>query len=93
MPKALFVDPNEVRKSGFIKFNDIPVNQYNKTIDEEKSSFTSEDFLRIYRDMAIIREFETMLNSIKTKNEYRGINYNHPGPAHLYLGQEAAAVG
>nr|MCU0363283.1 thiamine pyrophosphate-dependent enzyme [Bacteroidales bacterium] len=45
------------------------------------------------RDMVIIREFETMLNTIKTTNEYKGIPYNHPGPAHLSIGQEAAAVG
>ena len=34
-----------------------------------------------------------MLNLIKTTNEYRGIRYNHPGPAHLSIGQEASAVG
>ncbi|HHY82565.1 MAG TPA: dehydrogenase [Clostridiales bacterium] len=93
MPKSQFIDPAEVRKSGYIKFKDIPVNQYNKTIEEEKSSFSDEDFLRIYRDMVIIREFETMLNTIKTTGEYHGIKYNHPGPAHLSIGQEAAAVG
>lgn len=93
MPKSQFIDPNEVRKSGWVKFNDIPVNQYNKSIIDEKENFSTEDFLRIYRDMAIIREFETMLNLIKTTNEYNGIQYNHPGPAHLSLGQEASAVG
>ena len=34
-----------------------------------------------------------MLNLIKTTNEYKGIPYNHPGPAHLSVGQESAAVG
>jgi len=43
--------------------------------------------------MVIIREFETMLNDIKIKNEYNGVRYNHPGPAHLSIGQEASAVG
>jgi len=43
--------------------------------------------------MVVIREFETMLNLIKTRNEYNGVEYNHPGPAHLSIGQEAAAVG
>jgi 2-oxoisovalerate dehydrogenase E1 component len=43
--------------------------------------------------MLFIREFETALNSIKTKNVYEGIEYNHKGPAHLSIGQEAAAVG
>lgn len=93
MPKSQFIDPAEMRKPGKITFRDIPVNQYNKTIEEEKENFTTEDFLRIYRDMAIIREFETMMNEIKTKGEYNGIQYNHPGPAHLSIGQEAAAVG
>lgn len=93
MPKSQFLDPNEVRKSGWIKFTDIPVNQYAKSIEDEKSNFTTEEFLRIFRDMSIIREFETMLNMIKTTNEYNGVSYNHPGPAHLSLGQEASVVG
>lgn len=93
MPKSQFVDPNELRKSGYVTFKDIPVNQYNKTIEDEKSNFSTEDFLRIYRDMTIIREFETMMHSLKTTNEYNGIQYNHTGPAHLSIGQEASAVG
>ncbi len=43
--------------------------------------------------MCAIREFETILNEIKTKGTYKGITYNHAGPAHLSIGQEAAAVG
>lgn len=93
MPKSQYVDPVEVRKKGKITFNDIPVNQYDKTIEEEKKNYTTDDFLRIYRDMVIIREFETMINLIKTTGEYNGVPYNHPGPAHLSIGQEAAAVG
>ncbi|MDP4222216.1 MAG: thiamine pyrophosphate-dependent enzyme [Bacteroidota bacterium] len=93
MPKSQNINPKEVRKSKFIEFGRIPVNQYNKPITEEKKNFSSEDFIRIYHDMVIIREFETMLNLIKTTNEYKGISYNHPGPAHLSIGQEAAAVG
>ena len=93
MPKNQFIDPNAVRKAGNIKFNPIPVNQYHKTLEEEKSNYSREDLLRIYHDMVVIREFETMLNLIKTTNEYNGVSYNHPGPAHLSIGQEAAAVG
>lgn len=93
MPKNQNIDPKLIRKPQFIEFGKIPVNQYNKPIEDEKKNFSSEDFLRIYRDMVIIREFETMLNLIKTKNEYNGITYNHPGPAHLSIGQEASAVG
>jgi 2-oxoisovalerate dehydrogenase E1 component len=93
MPKSQNISPKVVRKPQFIEFGKIPVNQYNKTIEAEKKNYSSEDFIRIFRDMVIIREFETMLNLIKTTNEYHGISYNHPGPAHLSIGQEAAAVG
>src|SRR5512133_2499516 len=93
MPKSQNINPKVVRKPQFIEFGKIPVNQYNKTIEEEKKIYSRDDFMRIYHDMVVIREFETMLNLIKTTNEYRGINYNHPGPAHLSIGQEASAVG
>ena len=93
MPKSQFIDPSEVRKAGEVTFRPILVNQYNKTVEEEKANFSNEDLLRIYRDMVVIREFETMLNLIKIRGDYNGIAYNHPGPAHLSIGQEAAAVG
>ena len=93
MPKSQNINPKIVRKSKFIEFGKIPVNQYHKSIEEEKKNFSTGDFIRIFRDMVIIREFETMLNLIKTTNEYHGIGYNHPGPAHLSIGQEASAVG
>ena len=38
--------------------------------------------------MLIIREFETMLNLIKTQGAYEGLEYNHPGPAHLSSGKK-----
>ncbi|MCT4591342.1 MAG: thiamine pyrophosphate-dependent enzyme [Carboxylicivirga sp.] len=93
MPKSQFIDPAKVRQASKIEFKDIPVNQYDKTIEEEKVNFSKEQFVGIYHDMVLIREFETMLNEIKVKGEYQGIGYNHPGPAHLSIGQESAAVG
>lgn len=93
MPKLDFLDPKVERKSGEIKLDPIPVNQYNKSIEDEKVNFSGEELIKIYRDMVIIREFETMLNEIKISSEYNGIPYNHPGPAHLSIGQEASAVG
>ncbi len=93
MPKNLFVDPAEIRAAGKITFNDIPVNAYNKTIKEERSRYSDDDLVRIYRDIAILREFESMLNQIKTQGLYNGIETTYPGPAHLSIGQEAAAVG
>ena len=93
MTKSLFVDPREARGEGAIKFNDIPVNTYQKAVKDELGNFTKDEFKHIFRDMCYIREFETMLNLIKTTNEYEGVPYNHPGPAHLGIGQEAAYVG
>ncbi len=93
MPRTQYVDPNEIRKSGEITFKNIPVNQYSKSIKDETENFSSDDFMRIYRDMSIIREFESMLNAIKTTGQYNGLEYTHPGPAHLSIGQEASSVG
>ena len=64
MPKSLFIDPNFVRQKGEITFDPIPVNQYDKTIEEEKKKFSTEDFLRIFRDMQLIREFESMFSQM-----------------------------
>ncbi len=93
MPKSIFVDPVETLAPGKIKFKDIPVNTYKKTIKEERSRYSDDDLIRIYRDITILREFESMLSSIKTQGGYNGIETTYPGPAHLSVGQEAAAVG
>ena len=93
MPKSQFADPNFLRAPGTIHFDDIPVNQYNKTIADEKANYTDKQLLDVWTDMVFCREYETMINLIKTTSEYRGVPYSHPGPAHLSMGQEAAAVG
>ena len=84
MTKALYMDPKAVRGPETpIRVPEIPVNTYQKTVKDELGSFTTAEFMNIYRDMCYIREFETMLNLIKTTGEYQGVSYNHPGPAHL----------
>ena len=93
MPKSLFVDPIETRAPGKISFEDIPVNAYKKTIKEERKRYSDDALIRIYRDITILREFESMLNQIKTQGVYNGIETTYPGPAHLSIGQEAACVG
>ena len=93
MPKIQEVMPKEIRKSGTIKLKDIKLNEYQKKVSDEKDNFTKEEFLHIYRDMLIIRNFETMLNEVKITGEYEGLAYHYPGPAHLAIGQEAAYVG
>jgi 2-oxoisovalerate dehydrogenase E1 component len=93
MPKKQIIDPKKTRQSSEITFQPIPVNQYRSNFKKELKPHGQERLIRIYEDMLIIREFETMLNLIKTQGAYEGIEYNHPGPAHLSIGQEAAAVG
>ncbi|NQU75686.1 MAG: dehydrogenase, partial [Planctomycetes bacterium] len=93
MPKTQPINPEQVRRSGVIEFKPIPINQYKKTVKQDAANYSKQDLLRIQRDMAIIRSFENMLNEIKLRQSYQGIEYEHRGPAHLSIGQEAAAVG
>jgi len=93
MPKSQMISPEESRKKGFIEFEPIPVNQYSKSIKQELERYSSEQLIKVQKDMMICRTFETMLNEIKLRGAYQGIEYDHKGPAHLSIGQEAAAVG
>ncbi len=95
MPKSVMIVPEHVRSRSYIEFSPIPVNQYNCTIEEELASgrFTKDDLIRVQRDMMIIRGFELMLDAVKKTGKYHEIEYNHRGPAHLSIGQEATAVG
>ena len=93
MPKSIIIDPEVVFRRDTIHFSDIPVNAYRMTAKEEIETYSSEDLLDLWRDMCAIREFESILNEIKLKGTCKGVTYNHLGPAHLSIGQEAAAVG
>lgn len=93
MTKSILIDPAEMRKPGVLKVNEVPLNQYVSNPQAELAKYGAETLVRIYRDMVIIREFETMLDRIKKEGSYEGIEYNHKGPAHLSIGQEASVVG
>jgi 2-oxoisovalerate dehydrogenase E1 component len=93
MPKSIDIEPEKVFARDTIKFSDIQVNAYLRTGKEERDTYSSDEFLAIWQDMCAIRQFETILNEIKTKGAFQGLAYNHAGPAHLSIGQEAAAVG
>jgi 2-oxoisovalerate dehydrogenase E1 component len=93
MPKSIIIEPEKVCGRDILCLPDIPLNSYDKTVQQEISEYTTQDFLNIWQDMCAIREFESSLNEIKTKGTFKGITYNHAGPAHLSIGQEAAAVG
>ncbi|MFN8441749.1 MAG: thiamine pyrophosphate-dependent enzyme [Caldilineaceae bacterium] len=93
MTKSILIDPAEMRKPGMLKVKEIPLNQYVSDPKAEMAKYGVETLVRIYRDMVVIREFETMLDRIKKEGVYEGIEYNHKGPAHLSIGQEASVVG
>ena len=93
MPKSIVVDPKEVRKSQILKIRDIPVNQYRNDYKNEVYLYGKKRLVQVWYDMAVIREFEIMLNTFKTQGSWNNIEYNHKGPAHLSMGQEASAVG
>lgn len=93
MTKAILIDPTTVRQAGLLHAPAIPLNQYGADPAAEVAKYGSATLTRLYRDMLYIREFETMLDRIKKEGSYAGISYNHKGPAHLSIGQEAAVVG
>jgi len=93
MPKKQIICPEETRKAGEITFKPIPVMQYKSDYKKEEKKYGKERLIKMYYDMLVVREFETMLNQIKVQGSYEEMEYNHPGPAHLSIGQEAAAVG
>ncbi|HPM79360.1 MAG TPA: thiamine pyrophosphate-dependent enzyme [Candidatus Anammoximicrobium sp.] len=95
MPKQVTISPAEMRAKGAVTFTPIPINQYDRSVSDElkAGNFSKHDLLRIQRDMMLIRTFENMLDSVKKQGHYRDIKYDHRGPAHLSMGQEAAAVG
>lgn len=93
MPRDQVISPQEIRQSGEITFKPVPVMQYRPDYKNEVERYGEVRLKKMYYDMLLIREFETMLNLIKTQGAYQGMEYNHPGPAHLSIGQEAASVG
>lgn len=93
MPKSLPILPSQVRRPGSLESKPIPMNRYAADPVGEAVRFGREGLRRIFRDMVLIREFETMLQRIKVQGSWQGIAYEHKGPCHLSIGQEAAAVG
>ena len=93
MTKSLIVNPAEVRKAGVLTTPDIPLNAYTLDWPAELARHGADGLLNMLKDMIVVRTFESMLNSIKTTGGWKGVEYNHLGPAHLGVGQEAAYVG
>lgn len=89
----LLVDPSTTRRRGEIAAPTIPLNAYCTPLAEERKRLGDDTLRRMLRDMMVIREFEFMLDRMKRGDGYAGVQYNHRGPAHLSIGQEAVAVG
>jgi 2-oxoisovalerate dehydrogenase E1 component len=93
MPASQFIDPEVVRKEGVLKLKDIPLNTYRKTLKDVREEYPDDHLIAMFRDMRLIREFENMVQAVRTVKIYNGVEYSYTGPAHLSQGQEAAAVG
>jgi 2-oxoisovalerate dehydrogenase E1 component len=93
MVKALAVDPSEVRKKKVIELGNISVNTFSKSFTESLAQLGTEKVIFSFKTMLLIREFELMLEEIKKQGKYQETPFKYAGPAHLSIGQEAAAVG
>lgn len=93
MTKSLFVDPATARQPGQLTPPPIPLNQYQPDFAAELARFGADGLIALLHDMIAIRQFESMLSAIKTTGAWQGIAYDHKGPAHLSIGQEASSVG
>ncbi len=72
---------------------ELPVCQYQLSLSDEKRIYSPREFLRIYRDMAMIREFETMLYELSIGGKYQNIGFTLQNPVQFGVGYEAAVVG
>jgi 2-oxoisovalerate dehydrogenase E1 component len=93
MPKSIVIDPADQRRADVLRAPDIPLNTWTPDPAAEAARYGTAVLVGIYHDMLLIREFETALDKLKKEGTYDGIAYNHKGPAHLSIGQEAAVVG
>ncbi len=93
MPKSIEVSPQRFQHRSQLDMPEIPVYAYNTPLSEELRGRGDVQLKNVLRHMMVLREFETMLNAIRSKGEYNGVACSYRGPAHLSVGQEAAAVG
>jgi len=93
MPKSMSLDPKDHFKRETIQPPTIEICSYQKSVNQEQDTYTKAQFLEIYEDMAMIREFETMLTECKLKKSCYDLHFAYQGAAHMAIGEEAAAVG
>ncbi|MCV6591990.1 MAG: thiamine pyrophosphate-dependent enzyme [Silicimonas sp.] len=93
MPKSIPVDPTTTRQPGRLRGVDIPLHAYDVPLASELAARGATALIEAYRHMLILRAFESGIASLKTRGSYGDLTYAYKGPAHLSIGQEAAAVG
>lgn len=93
MPKSIEITPDRFKSVSQLSMPSIPAYAYDRPIAEELDARGSTALVNALKHMMILREFETMLNAIRSKGEHNGVSCSYRGPAHLSVGQEAAAVG
>ena len=93
MTQSLPINPGTVRERDLLQIEPIEINRYAGTVAEERGRYGDHRLVTLLESMTLIREVETMLFSIKRGDDYRGVAFHYGGPAHLSIGQEAAAAG
>ncbi len=95
MTKKINIDPKQFLNPKNFTAPEIKKMNYNKSISNEldEGNLEKKDIKDIFFQMTLIREFENLLSSLKTKGEYANVKFNYTGPAHLEIGEEAAIVG
>jgi len=93
MPKSIEISPRRLNTPSALVMPHIPLYQYDTVMEAERERRGDLQLTTVLRHMLLIREFENMLNAIRSKGEYNDIACAYRGPAHLSAGQEAAAVG
>ncbi|MGR3512586.1 MAG: alpha-ketoacid dehydrogenase subunit alpha/beta [Paracoccaceae bacterium] len=93
MPKSIHVDPAETRAAARLSFPEVPVHAYAVPFDEERAARGDAALVDVLRHMMVLRAFESGIASLKSTGTFGDLAYAYKGPAHLSIGQEAAAVG
>ncbi len=93
MPKSIHIDPSETRTRGVLDAASIQIHAYDRSISDEQSVRGDAELIEAYRHMLLLRAFESGIASLKATGSFGDLTYAYKGPAHLSIGQEAAAVG
>lgn len=75
-----------MRRPGYVRFPEVPVNQYTSDRNTEIARYGEKGTVQMLHDMIVMRTSESMLDSIKKASARESVEYNRPGPTHLGIG-------